>query len=432
MIEDFINSALIIDDKESDIIELQKLLEEKDIWVKHLLPKDLLNISSPYKNRKIIFLDLYLSNTATELKGHISEIRKILKNIIGKNFGTYGIVMWSAHVEEIDLLKEKIQLDGDKYVLPAFVIGLSKKKYLTDANYSTLLKDLDEELNKNTAASFFIQWDTLVQKGKDLTINNIYSLSKDYKTQEQDLKFILLKLAQNYTGIPTSKIGDHNLESDAIKAFSDLLHYDIINQKINGLEIFKNPELITYSSPQNESNVYSRINSSLLLDFVNISNSIVIPGMVYEIIEKNSPFILSKVQYKKNKKIIEEEFNNLFKSIKYILVELTPPCDFAQDKKASKSRFVSGVMFDYIKTDNPRQYFSGDNFYTELFPFSIPNEESQKMIVLDFRYFNSMDEKELINKEKFICLFKVKDKLFADILQKLASHTSRLGLSIIH
>lgn len=172
MIEDFINSALIIDDKEEDIFQLQKLLEEKDIWVKHLLPQNLLDVSVPYKNRKIIFLDLYLSATATELKGHISEIRKILKNIIGKDFGTYGIVMWSAHIEEIDLLKEKIQLDGEKYVLPAFVVGLSKKKYLNAASYSTLLKDLDTELSKNTAASFFIQWDTLVQRGKDLTINN--------------------------------------------------------------------------------------------------------------------------------------------------------------------------------------------------------------------------------------------------------------------
>lgn len=432
MIENFINSALIIDDKEEDIDSLRKLLEEKDIWVKHILPKDLVNVSSPFKNRKIIFLDLYLSSTATELKGHISEIRKILQNIIGKDFGTYGIVLWSSHVDEIDLLKEKIQLDGEKYILPNFVVGLSKKKYLTSGSYSTLLKDLDEELNKNTAASFFIQWNTLVQRGKDLTINNIYSLSKDYKNQEQDLKFILLKLAQNYSGIPTEKLSDHNLESDAIKAFSDLLHYDIINQKINGLDIFSNPEQITYSFPDNENNVYSKINSNLLLDFVNVSNSVVLPGNIYEVIEKNTSYTFDTVQIKQHKKNVEIDLKTKLKNIKHIIIELTPPCDFAQDKKASKSRFVSGLMFDYVKEDKPRQFFSGDNFYAELYPFNIPSEESPKMAIFDYRYFNSIDEAELLKKEKFNCLFKVKDKLFADILQKLASHTARLGLSIIH
>ena len=41
MLEEFITSALIIDDKEEEINKLQKFLESKDIWVKHYTPDNL-------------------------------------------------------------------------------------------------------------------------------------------------------------------------------------------------------------------------------------------------------------------------------------------------------------------------------------------------------------------------------------------------------
>jgi hypothetical protein len=53
------------------------------------------------------------------------------------------------------------------------------------------------------------------------------------------------------------------------------------------------------------------------------------------------------------------------------------------------------------------------------------------MVRFDFRYFGSVDEDDLKNETKYKLLFRTRDKLFADILQKLSSHTARLGLPII-
>lgn len=82
--------------------------------------------------------------------------------------------------------------------------------------------------SKNTY-SFFVNWNILVNKGKEKQLNKFLNQLVTILKQEEDLKFILLKLAHNYTGIPIENANDWHLEHDAIKAMSDLVHYDITN-----------------------------------------------------------------------------------------------------------------------------------------------------------------------------------------------------------
>lgn len=242
MVENFIDSVLIIDDKEDETKELQNILENKDIWVKYKHPKDCI---AKLRNRKIIFLDIYLSETSTELKGHISEIRKILKTIIGKNFGTYGIVIWTNHLQHVDMIKEKMQSDKEQYDLPLFICGLDKQKYLREG-FDNLLTDLETELKNNFAANFFINWSILVSQGRDKAVNSIFNLVPDYQKQNNNLEFLLFKLAQNYTGIPIDKIDPYPLSVDAIKAFNDLLVSEV-NALSKELSFFSPSNKIKYT-----------------------------------------------------------------------------------------------------------------------------------------------------------------------------------------
>ena len=74
----------------------------------------------------------------------------------------------------------------------------------------------------------------------------------------------------------------------------------------------------------------------------------------------------------------------------------------------------------------------GESYYKELYPIKYGTEETLKIIIFDFKFFNSINEVELKDAANFKILFRAKDKLFADILQKLSSHTARLGLAVIH
>jgi len=419
MIENFIDSVLIIDDVEDEIKGLSELLESKDIWVKYFHPENAKKAKS-LKNRKLVFLDLYLSKTSgNDVEGHISEIRQILQNAIGKNFGSYGIVIWSAHVDEINKLKQKIANDFQhgRYTMPLFIIGLPKVKYLKEG-FASLFADLDAEINGNPAASFFIQWDFFVKQGKDNAISSIYSLVKDYEKQDDLLKYVLFRIAENHTGIHQSQSANYPFEPDAYKALSDILHYEVIRKAdTTNTKIFEKPASIQSLKieAQQQEFLYSEINDKLLIDYNNLNQDFPIPGNVYEILDAESFFIAADAP----------------KDSKHIILEITPPCDFSNNKKGGRSRIVGGFICPFAKEQLQKSY-KKENYYSEIWPIKVNGIEKSQMIIFDFRYFGSIPEEVLKNPAKYRLAFRTKDKLFADILQKLSSHASRLGLSIIH
>ncbi len=418
MIENFIDSVLIIDDKEDDIKELKNLFEQKDIWVRYNHPKE---CKTKMRNRKIIFLDIYLSETDKTLMGNISEIRKTLKTVIGKKYGAYGIVIWTNHFQHVDTIKEKMQSDNEHYDLPLFICGLDKHKYLRDG-YDNLLNDLESELKTNFAANFFINWSILVNQGRDKAITEIFNLVPDYQKQNKNLEFLLFKLAQNYTGIPIDKIDDYPLSVDAIKAFNDMLVSEV-NALSNEIKLFSESKNISYNDNKNKTiqantkkinsdelnGKYAQINSNLLIDQTHILQEKVIPGNVYEINGGDDPF----------------RHPDLPDNAVPIIIEMTPPCDFS-NSKSKKPRVLAGYYNEY----NGKKP-TNENFYKELYPVKFKDKENSQIVIFDFSLLGFINEDDLKDADKYKILFRTKDKLFADILQKMSSHTARLGLSII-
>ena len=304
MIEKFIDSVLIIDDSKSEIEELEKYFIENDIRVNHFTPDELDKKNGVFKNRKLLIIDLFLVDQ-DNLINNISRIRKYLKSFIGKEFGNYGVVLWTKHLENLNDFRDKIKLDQDAYALPQFIIGLDKTKYLAAGSYNGVITDLENEISKNAGAFFFVNWSNLVQTGKEKATNQIFDLVKDYNKQENDLKFILLKLAHNYTGIPIAKSNEYGLEHDAIKAMTDLVHYYITNSFNSKSNLFDDIENIKYSgSQEDEYKIFGDLNSRLLLDLTNISQSNVLPGNVYEIIINEPNQIISEISFKEDRKSV--------------------------------------------------------------------------------------------------------------------------------
>jgi hypothetical protein len=464
MIEKYVDSVLIIDDVENEISGLREYLEKQDIWVKYYLPDDIKKERN-LKNRKLIFLDLFLSKTAgANVAGHISEIRNILTKAIGKEFGSYGIVLWSAHNEEIKTLKQKINQDFQKelYTLPLFIIGLPKTKYLKEG-FGAIFTDLDTEIDKNIAANFFIQWSNIVEKGRENAIANIYSLVNDFEKQDQNLKYLLFQLARNYTGIPLEDIikNGYPLHIDSLKAFNNMLDYEITELCDSSTDYYGKLEDIRYIGVDNliekfsegidekkyfenfeiikkeEDKIYangteikqsllnkfdteirskkSALNFKMHFDDVNLIQDNVVPGNIYKI--------------KDDASIFKMEDSDIPKGAIPIMIEVSPPCDYSI-KKRRKSRGVSGFICEI--TNKKLKDYSKEYNYKEVWPIEINGYSDPCMFIFDFRYFGSIEINELKNTEKYILMYRAKNKLFADILQKLAAHTSRLGLSIIH
>jgi hypothetical protein len=122
LIEEFVDGALIIDDKPDEILNLKVSLEEKDIWVTHYLPDEILK-KDIIRHRSLVFLDLHLSDT----DDITSILSKYTRPIFQKHFFTnrsYGIVIWSLHKEEVSIFHEKIIEDtvvNKRYNQPIFI-----------------------------------------------------------------------------------------------------------------------------------------------------------------------------------------------------------------------------------------------------------------------------------------------------------------------
>jgi len=434
MLQEFITSALIIDDSEHEIEKLKEYLEDKDIWVKHYTPTELDKKTSPFNNRKLIFLDLYLENQNT-LENNIAKIRSYFSTIIGKDFGTYGIVLWTKHTDEAGAFIERIYKTANKYTPPLFVLPLEKNEFLRKGSFEGVLEKLEEGLTGDVSSSFFIEWNKAVKKGSDNTITTLYSLFETNDKKNKYLEAILFKLACNYTGIPEGTIEGYDLQNDLVKSLMDSLQFEISSNYKNIPNLFDDPKDYVYNDTVEEkTKVFSKLNSLLMLDTQNCNQDSVIPGNFYEVLDHNSPLYIKEVIYRKKSENLDshDDFKEINK--RRICIEVTPPCDFAQNKKQSLSRIVGGIQMDFNKEilKGNNSPFKTDNYYTFLYPVNIGGFENPQMIIFDFYKFQTLQENQLKNPANFKILMKAKDKLFADVLQKLSSHTARLGIAIMY
>lgn len=413
-IADNIKSALIVDNKHDEVEELEKILYKEGIYNRFYTPQTIDDEKKVFKNHQIIFMDFSLDDTKTNPVENIGLIRKMLKKICTDGFGSYGLVLWTRHMEHIQLFKEKLSNDSGKYITPLFVVGLSKSTYLQNG-YGSLWEDLNSELLKDNAALFFFNWRNSVDKAADNALNYMYQLAPDYIEQARQFPYLLSQMAKNYSGIPTEGMNGYDgMYKDAYRAFDELLYSDLITQQKDLDNIFPDHIEKPDFTFENELQQMAKINSKLLLDLSITDQNVVMPGNVYHVLSKND-FL----------KIGELNDDSLF-----VAIEMTPPCDFS-NKKIS-SRLVGGLMVNCSKDKKELKKLIGSykagNRYS-IWP--IEYGESLKFICFDFRNIYIESDDTLKDTSKYKLLFMVKHRLFADILQKFSSHAARLGLSIV-
>jgi len=413
MIANFLDSALVIDDLEKEAQPLVAELMKNDIFAMHYTPNQLFESNKPVKSRKIVFMDLRLQEGGADLATNIGIIRNLLQQYIANSPHSYGLVIWSKHQEELKSVIDRIEKDKASYTLPLFIIGLDKMKYI-ESGYDELFADMEASLGKNLASNFFMYWSRLVEKGKDQSITALYNLSNNgYSTLEKNLQFVLYKLAKNHTGIPNKpSTANYKLENDAVKALADILNYDLINDHDNAIELFRPPH--DYQFTGDRAKLFDDLNARIFIDGSAPQNAAAIPGNVYEILEEENIFIVDGAPANSRK----------------VVIELTPPCDFATGRNGTLYRLIGGFIIEAPAEKHLKDY-NKEHHYKYIDSISIPGSANPVGVRFDFRYLGTIQERELLDAGKYRLLFRVKDKLFADILQKCGSHASRLGIPFI-
>lgn len=111
ILEDCINSAIIVDDKEDEIVDLMNVLTTNGIYVEFHEYKGDFHVAGEghLKNRNLIFMDLMLNDNCTQIRENISIVISVLAKLTnGPHFGSYGLIVWTKHDEFIKDLKESL------------------------------------------------------------------------------------------------------------------------------------------------------------------------------------------------------------------------------------------------------------------------------------------------------------------------------------
>ncbi len=105
-----------------------------------------------------------------------------------------------------------------------------------------------------------------------------------------------------------------------------------------------------------------------------------------------------------------------------VLVEVTPPCDFAQDKAA-----VSRLLPGYLVKDEAGK-FSIPAFVWELGPLYIKDASSDiegvYRLILNAKYFSSVSRGSIINWKP---IFRLRQSALSNLTAFIANHVSRVG-----
>lgn len=420
-----VQTALIVDDNsfvyngEHEIEGLKRELQSHDIYYRHFLPNDILSNRIELKNHQLIFMDFSLDDTDNDVN-NANTIRRILSRICKQQFGAYGLILWTKHINQIDTLLTRLSKDAqDKaYTTPLFIVGMDKMHYLRNG-YDTLFADLNNALSQNKAAAFFFNWRTSVEQGADKALNDVYTLMPDYTNQQTNFQYLLYLLALNYSGVHVENNDKYNnMFQDAYKSFDDLLYNDLISkQKENMTDVFGDRIVNPWQDNQEQRIIsYAQLNSKMYIDEI-INQQIVSPGNVYEV-KDDIASLKSQKKWPINDYV-------------HIALDITPPCDVAQNN-TSFARLIGGFMIECprsiqeIKTLKNRYAKDSQN---NIYPIQVGSQI--RWICFDFTCVNVVPREDLKNEHNYKLLFMLKRGLYAEVQRQFVSHAGRLGTSLL-
>ncbi len=411
---------VVIDDNYEEAIPLLKVLAKSKIPSMYFsgLAEEL--PANTLENIRLVFLDLKLVSVIDE-KTVISAIISVLEKIISKQNGPYILILWSMH--DIDYRKGledsfQNQLSGIK---PIMILTLKKTDYIErdDGEKINFVKNalklienkLIQELKKAGIFHLFIIWENLVHKSAGKIVNDFSSFYPLDENWNNNMCGVFQKLARAYAGKQLKDEETDKLIKDALLTFNgtflDTLENEIRNrEKIEGLKI--------NDSNNVNDDIIAQINSRLHLISQPPKNSV--PGNIYyewkdqDQVKIDDLFVGDINSYPQK--------DSFLMKLKYILLEVSPSCDYAQDKW-KLHRVLHGLMWPENGFDKTKK---ADYIYTSPI-FKVDNKIYK--FVFDLRYLTTLLFGELTDKDPVL---RIRHDLLVDIQSKIAGHINRPGV----
>lgn len=414
-------SVVIIDDKMEEALPLMMVLSKLDIPFKYFSGKVDELPASPLNNVRILFLDIELEGMEGVMqdKTKLSTLAEVIDKVISERCQPYIIIAWTNHKELVDELKKYIQ---NNKKMPLLSLCIDKADCIVNDNneyfdLNAITTEVNSKLKNSDIFIYFLLWQNLVNKAASIVINDIASVYDYDENWNGKLLNVLHLLAEAYAG---KQVSDDTIKYSMLGfngLFLDILENLIIKKE----KTDENKNLYEIRvNLTDEERIKGELNRRLLISFER--NEKPMPGNIYYNIEskedEKKEFLIG-IDDKNISKYSENDNDNVVNKSKLIRLEVSPVCDYAQNKW-KKCRILQGII---IPQSFENKIKKADYIYKSPL-FLLDNEPVY--LVFDIRYLTSVEIKNLENKES---LMRIRKELLNDIQTKISAHISRLGIT---
>lgn len=403
--------VVIIDDKIEDVIELISGLSSEKVpfvYYKDELGEDLPN--EPLNNVRLIFLDLLLiDDNKPPVKTVISTLISRLKRIIPKNNGPYILIYFSSTRKIYgEAFERELNKKALKNYKPILSLNISKP-----TNLEKVKLELHKKFERFKSFKAFLLLESVVNRATSNAVNNFTSIiaSEDLNF-DKNLKDILYQTGEARVGKEIfTELSNGNKIKNSLLTLSSTIA-DNFDSAINELD-FNEITFEQVLKKDTSEEAKAKVNSRLHI-FKNI-NSPIKSGTIFKI--TNNSVLKSIIDAFKEKHSIE---NNAKPQL--VLIDITPVCDYSQDKDYMRAVFailIETANYKLKKGEKSQTFFG---FSPLLFLYN----KTQRLI-LDYRHITSFTKAEF-EKLKLRPLCKLGSEITIEFQANASKHIIRPGI----
>lgn len=447
------NKIIIVDNEEKELKTLATVFWKEGIACKALEYDGF--YSKPLKGVRVAFFDVNLTsslaptsefydyNSDPGLKDIFHQLAIALTCYIAKDNGPYALIFWTNNQRLVNNFKvfmdERIS-DYDVPV-PVNIECIDKTDFLkSDLSEDEGLYSKICQLIHDSPINLLYDLEKKANQAVTNTINDIHSITLDdacsWQKPNNNLKKTFIKIAESTIGRKHIK---NRLGEGIISGLNPMINFHmeqlISNQSWNDLFPINDSEIQSISL---DSEKKYKLNT---IFHINNNANRCERGSVYAcssdlinryIGKKNEPndWIRQLINFKLELDTEEKaQVQNIIKNSQIIAVELSPACDYSQNKNRLL-KFILGIKTNEID-DRLLSTIPAYSFFPKILMKPRDDSEQTFQLIFNFNYTVSLPKPLSVNTDESIgdLLFSLKKDYMDMLTTKYANHISRIGIT---
>lgn len=445
--------VIVIDDVRDEVDRLLKLLNRIGVGLCYYKGTDVRELpKKPITGVRILFLDFVLGTDGQPEKTKISTLMGVVKRVVALDNGPYVIFAWTKHDKPADDLlpafKREIMRDND-FPQPVVIVNLEKNKCMK--NLSEIKKRLKAIFNDKNILEILFHWERNARGALRDVVMLLTNLARPEQQQDQSFDDYSnnwnSELEKHFCKIAEMTLGSKNIKKDRKMLIAAQLALTYPFHDCLGKRIWSDPgkftnltsKIYNHLSKKHKPAERASLNTAFLINYHDLGKDLQ-PGNIYLVSDVYKRLKCSRRKCYTNKarlgkNLIAKEFYNgdlntflkrkeLLKGVIPVLIEITPECDFVQNKwKCAK--LVFGILWplEYERQmKSPKKtniLFISDplliNFKNEIYSLAF---NSHLVLTLPLTVFKNI-----------FPVFRARKEYIVDIQHWFSSHISRPGKS---